>query len=146
MPVEYFIRFQGKCYDVGTRIRFCLIKIGPFVEQFDGTIMWISHNHFGVRLSDGREISMSKTRPLENYIVEILYPIYYEEPKMEYVRGLRLRGGGACPPEGEIFIGWIWYISIMVVGSIFKDALLIWVFASAVFFLWKNGFLNGGNK
>jgi hypothetical protein len=34
----------------------------------------------------------------------------------------------------------------MVVGTIFKDRLMIWVFASAVFFLWKNGFLNGGNK
>lgn len=140
MPVEYFIRFQGKCYDVGTRLRFYMIRTS-FSTPVEGTIMWISHNHFGVRLVDGTEYPVSKTQSLEQKIVEIIYPVYYEEPPVKYVRGLR--GGGPLPSEDSIFVGWVWYIVIMAVGTIFKDRLMIWVFASAVFFLWKNGFLNG---
>jgi hypothetical protein len=141
MPVEYFIRYQGKRYDVGTRLKF---KAGSWSGIMEGKIEWISHNVFGIRLTDGTGWQLSHRQSLENTIVEIIEPVYYEEPPMEYVRGLR--GGGPLPPEDAIFVGWVWYIAIMVVGVIFKDRLMIWVFASAVFFLWKNGFLNGGNK
>ena len=51
-----------------------------------------------------------------------------------------------CPPKWDVEIGWIWYIVIMVVGAIFKDRWLIWIGATAYFFLWKSGFLNGGKK
>lgn len=139
MPVEYFIRFQGKCYDVGTRLRF-RIGIRSFGNIADGRIEWISHNVFYIRLTDGTGWQLSHRQSLENTIVEIIEPVYYKEPPVEYVRGLR--GGGPLPSEDSIFVGWVWYIVIMAVGTIFKDRLMIWVFASAVFFLWKNGFLN----
>ena len=142
MPVEYFIRFQGKCYDVGTKLRF-RTQSASWASILEGKIEWISHNVFYIRLTDGGGWQLSKTFGLENTIVEIIEPVYYKEPPVEYVRGLR---GGACPPEDEIFVSWVWYILIMVVGVIFKDRLMIWVFVSAVFFLWKNGFFNGGSK
>ena len=135
MPVEYFIRFQGKCYDVGTRLRFKYIS-----SIMEGKIEWISHNVFYIRLIDGTGWQLSKVWPLENTIIEIIEPVYYKEPQVEYTYGI---SGGVCPPEEEIFIGWIWYIVIMLVGTIFKDRLMIWVFTSAVSFLWKNGFLGG---
>jgi len=50
------------------------------------------------------------------------------------------------PPAWDVEIGWIWYIIIMVVGTIFKDRITIWIFATVVFFLWKNGFFNGDKK
>ena len=140
MPVEYFIRFQGQCYNVGTRLRFKPFK---WSEPLEGTIEWINHNHFYIRLTDGTGWTLSHLIPLENTIVEIVYPVYYEEPPVKYVRGIR---GGICPPEEDIFVGWVWYIAIMLVGVIFNDRLAIWVVASAIFFLWKNGCLNGGNK
>lgn len=135
MPVEYFIRFQGKRYDVGTRFKFKYM--GSVME---GTIESISHNIFYVRLTDGTDWRLSKVWPLENTIIEIIEPVYYEDPIVEYTFGI---SGGVCPTEGDVFIGWIWYIVIMVVGTIFNDRLMIWVFTSAVFFLWKNGFLGG---
>ena len=138
MPVEYFIRYQGMCYDVGTKIKF---KPSYWGEPLVGEIDLISHNIFYIRLADGSRWKLSKIHSLDNTIVEILEPVYYKEPPMEYVRGIR---GEVCPPEDEIFVGWVWYILIMVVGTIFKDRLTIWIFASAVFFLWKNGLLNGG--
>ena len=140
MPVEYFVRYQGERYDVGTQLKFRTSSWGTILE---GKIEWISHNHVGIRLTDGGFWRLSKTRSLDNTIVEIIEPVYYEEPQIEYKQGLR---GGVCPPEGDVFVGWVWYIAIMLVGAIFKDRFAIWVFATAVFFLWKNGFFNGGRK
>lgn len=37
-----------------------------------------------------------------------------------------------------LLISWIWYIFIMMVGVIFKDRILIWIFASIVFFNYRN--------
>lgn len=37
----------------------------------------------------------------------------------------------------KLFIGWIWYIVLMTVGSIFKYAIFIWIFLSVIFFSWK---------
>ena len=140
MPVEYFLRYKGKCYDVGTRLKF-KPSTGGFIKE--GTIEWISHNHISVRLADGHSWQLCKLWGLDNTIVEIIEPVYYDPPTVECKRGIT---GGVCPPEDQIFVGWVWYIVIMLVGAIFKDRLMIWVVASAVFFLWKNGFLNGGKK
>lgn len=137
MPVEYFIRFQDQCYDIGTRIKFKAGYWGPVLE---GTIEIIHPNIFFVRLTDGRLHQLSKCFSLDNVILDILEPVYYEEPVVEYKKGIRC---GSCPSEDDIFVGWVWYILIMVVGVIFKDRLTIWVFATVVFFLWKNGFFGG---
>ena len=45
------------------------------------------------------------------------------------------------PPSWNIEVGWVWYIAIMLIATIFKDRVMIWAFATAVFFLWKKGFL-----
>ena len=116
MPVEYFVRFQGKCYDVGTRFKF-RTGSAAWASILEGTIESISHNIVFIRLTDGGSYQLSKIWGLENTIVEIIEPIYYEEPAVEYKRGIR---GGVCPPEDEIFIGWVWYIVIMAVAFIFK--------------------------
>jgi hypothetical protein len=138
MPVEYFIRFKEKCYDVGTKLKFR----NPYGKSImEGEIILISHNHFCVKLIDGTEWQLSKTRPLDNIIIEIINPVYYKEPPVVYGRSI---AGGALPYEDAIFIGWVWYIIIMIVGIIFKECVMIWVFASLIFFAWKNGFFNGG--
>lgn len=38
----------------------------------------------------------------------------------------------------ELFFGWIAYIAVMLVFSIFKDRLGIWVVATCYFFHWRN--------
>lgn len=139
MPVEYFLRYNGQCYDVGTRLKF-QTSAAPYASVLEGKIEWISHNHIYIRLTDGSGRKLSKMHHLDSLIVEIIDPVYYQEPSRKPIRG------GPRPPEDDVFVGWVWYIVIMLVGVIFKDRLTIWVFSTAVFFLWKNGCLNGGNK
>jgi hypothetical protein len=37
-----------------------------------------------------------------------------------------------------MFIAWIWYIFIMAIGTIFKGNIIIWAWASYVFFNYRN--------
>lgn len=140
MPVEYFIRYQGALYDVGTRLRFKAkshnyywgVKEGV-IEEFIGSTVFI-------RDDDGELYQYSTTKNLVNFdkvIVEIIEPVFYVP---EYTDNKR-----DCPPPWDVETGWIWYIIVMVVGALFKGAPVIWLLATAIFFLWKNGKL-GGNK
>ena len=38
---------------------------------------------------------------------------------------------------GRLVIGWIWYIGIMAVGTIFKGNVAIWIISSICFFYWR---------
>lgn len=37
----------------------------------------------------------------------------------------------------KLFLGWIWYIFLIIVVSIFKGAIVGWVFISFFFFSWR---------
>jgi hypothetical protein len=37
-----------------------------------------------------------------------------------------------------LLIAWIWYIFIMVIGTIFKGNIAIWIFTSIIFFNYRN--------
>ena len=129
MPVEYFLRYKGKCYDVGTQLKF---KVFSNII-LEGTIISFSHNQIYIRLTDGTTWKLSKVWPLDNTIIEIVKPVYYTEPQKPIGKY------GTPPPMEDVFVGWMWYIAIMAVGIIFKDRWLIWIFATIIFFAWKNG-------
>ena len=38
----------------------------------------------------------------------------------------------------NLFIGWVWYIFLMLVSTIFKDVVKLWIFISIVFFIWRH--------
>ena len=140
MPIEYFVRYQGKCYDVGTKVRF--YKHGDsYIPPINGEVEKFIKGWVYIRGENGVLYSFKPiSRNFDCIIVEILEPVYYEEPPKTNVRK------GVYPSENDIFIGWVWYILIMVVGTIFNARLLIWVVATAVFFSWKNGLLKGDDK
>jgi hypothetical protein len=138
MPVEYFIRFQGKCYDVGTRLKFYpygrtwFTPMIGVIEEFMGTTCFI-------RGDDGKTYTLS-TVVQENgnkCVVEIIEPVYYI-----------LKGDTTnrfCPPAWKIEDVLVWYIIIMVVGALFQVRLLIWVVASIFFFAWVTGRFKNNN-
>ena len=135
MPVEYFLRYKGKCYDIGTMIRF-----KQNYCTYVGIIQRFTHNGMWLSVHTGSEYYLSRIHSLDNVILEIIIPVYYEESTLTHINIKE------SPPEESIFIGWIWYVVIMAGAMIFKDCLMIWVFTTIVFILWKKGFLNGGKK
>lgn len=137
MPVEYFIRYKGKCYDVGTRLRFKAISHNYYFGIKEGVIEKFINTTAFIRADDGVLYEYSTTKYLVDFdkvIIEIINPVYY-------VPEITTKNNRECPPPWDVEIGWIWYIIIMVVGTIFNDRLMIWVVATAIFFLWKTGIL-----
>ena len=39
---------------------------------------------------------------------------------------------------GGLLLGWMWYIFLMVISVIFKDAVGLWIFISIVLFSWRS--------
>ena len=37
-----------------------------------------------------------------------------------------------------LFIGWVWYIFLMLISCIFKDVIGLWILISFVFFIWRS--------
>jgi hypothetical protein len=139
MPIEECLKFEGAYYGVGTKLKFC-----PYVNSLPmiGVIERFVHHWMYIRGENGQLYQFS-TMPYSKYhinpIVGIIEPVYCEMT-------LQAIDNRVLPSEGDIDIGWIWYIAIMLLATIFKDRLTIWFIATAIFFLWKNGFLNGGNE
>ena len=38
-----------------------------------------------------------------------------------------------------LFIGWVWYIFLMAIATIFNGNIVLWIFISYVFFTWRAG-------
>ena len=135
MPVEFYFKYHELLYDVGTKVRFKQKYQWQGITE--GTVIRINPNSIDVK-HEG-DVTTIYRWDIESKIIEIVEPVYYTKV-IESLPNNRV-----YPSESSVELGWIWYIIIMVVGAIFKDKLMIWVCATAYFFMWKNG-LFGGRK
>ena len=139
-----YMKYNGEYYDVGT---ICKIKghRGPVLVRFLG---WKYANRWcfeAVEKEHSPELyNTYDPSGVMDYCLEIVIPIKPNLDKKEVSNsnvgiGLPER---ETPPSWDIEVGWIWYIAIMLIATIFKDRVMIWGFATVVFFLWKKGFLS----
>lgn len=132
MPVEYFLEYQGKRYDIGTRLKFNYC--GRIIEGV------IENIFIKVYIRDDEGYLHEYNRRYANWdkiIIEIIEPVYYYGPIYEDKKDKR-----NCPPSWEVEMGWIYYILVMVVGTLFNARWTIYIFVTIIFFAWKNGFLS----
>lgn len=133
MKEKYFI-YNGKKYYSGTNIIIwwtCTftksvmranaafiehdLSNGQYVVEIYGKQYFYSEDHFYKVLCsviDNSKVNVSKTPKPHTFTDE-----------------LNIDG---------LLIAWIWYIFIMAVGVIFYDRIAIWIFASVVFFNYRN--------
>ena len=136
-----YMKYKGEYYDKGT---ICKIKgmYGPVLVRFLG---WKYNDQFCFEaVNDDDSIGLYNSynpAGVMDYCLEIVIPV---RPNLEQANTTTVKGGlpeKETPPSWDIEVGWIWYIAIMLIATIFKDRVLIWAFATIVFFLWKKGFL-----
>ena len=148
---ETVLLFQGKYYDVGTKVKF--IRKYQWNSVTEGTIIWIEPNSITIETYNDINYNIFVS-DVDKMIKEIIEPIYYTgsvQPPIQpsasgtdvLYKGVEANKNRNYPSEGDVEVGWIWYIIIMLVGAIFKDRWIIWVVATFYFFSWKNGFLGG---
>ena len=137
-----YMKYKGEYYDVGT-----ICKIKGMCGQ--SKLVRFTGWHYGDRnnfeLIDKSDYGLYNTYDhagVNDYCLEIVDPV---RPNLIRVQSAQTTNRDK-PPSWDVEVAWIWYIVIMVFAAIFKDRLLIWVAATAVFFLWKNGFMNNKKK
>ena len=138
-----YLKYQGEYYDKGTIVKL-VGREGPILARWTG---WNFKDKYCFELLnhlDRANLYNHYDRCNTNkYIVEIVAPVI---PNLQLTEEVNCKGFGLPdrdkPPSWDVEVAWIWYIVIMAVAVIFKDRMMIWAFVSAVFFLWKNGFLN----
>lgn len=140
MLVESFIRYKGECYDVGTRLKFKAVSWGYYEGIKEGVIEAFINTTAYIRAVDGKLYTFSTVTncvKFDQVITEIITPVYYVEQQIETNR--------SYPPLWQVENGLILYIAIMVIGVLFEERFLIWIFATVIFFAWITGRLNKKN-
>ena len=136
---------------MGTKVKF--IRKYQWNSVTEGIIIWIEPNSITIKTYNDINYNIFVS-DVDRMIKEIIEPIYYTgsvQPPIQpsasgtdvLYKGVEANKNRNYPSEGDVEVGWIWYIIIMLVGAIFKDRWIIWVVATFYFFSWKNGFLGG---
>lgn len=128
--LNWYLYYKGIYYDVGTKVKMKTKYQGEIITTFLGNGQYEGLGRY----------SFYSGMPPEYYIIEIIEPIYYKESEVEPTKKSNVftrTGSGSWNSHDEIFGGLIWYVAIMIIGTIFIDRWLIWIVATAVFFGWK---------
>lgn len=136
MLARKYMKYNGKYYDKGTVVK---IKgpYGPTIATFNG---WRFDNRGCFLPKSGSVLDLYEFynySAANEYILEIIEPVY---PTIQPTN--KPQENRNKPPEWDVEVAWIWYIVIMVVATIFKARLFIWMFVTVIFFAWKNGFFS----
>ena len=138
---DYFV-FKGVKYGIGT-----IVKV-PFTRD----LRWLPREEimkearFGGRgifeFTNSRGCITLYEQHLsgkyEEYI-EIISPVYYQEPEPLNPPNIFFRtGSGSWDAHNDVCMGFIWYVAIMLLAIIFEARVVIWIFATIVYFSWKS--------
>lgn len=129
MSRHRYLYYKGQYYDVGTRVmlktRWCGVVLATFqgYGEYDGKGAY----------------SLSGGPNPDDYIIEIVEPVYYVEPEPTSPKKSSIftrTGSGSWGSSDEVFVGLVLYIAVMLVATIFKDRIGIWILATIVYFNW----------
>ena len=142
--MKYYFEFKGVKYGIGT-----IVKVPSTLElrwrprdeimetaRFGGNSCFeFMHKQGAIKLY---ESSGHLSGKYEDYI-EIIEPIYYQEPEPPEPQNIFFRTkSGSWDAYNEVCVGFIWYVAVMLVATIFKDRVGIWTIATIIYFLWKS--------
>lgn len=122
--------YKEQYYDVGTKVKIKTRWHGEVVATFLGYDEF--DNVLKYEIPVGAQI--------ENYIVEIIEPVYYQGSKPNAYKKSSIftrTGSGSASSSDDVFHGLLLYIAVMLGGIIFNDRWLIWIAATVIFFGWK---------
>lgn len=134
-PMDYcqYFTYNGITYKMGTMLKMRNIKHSEEIVTVEFNCVLNGRYHINRRYLDENvwmernEVIGMKEEDFFNNLVEIESTESYWH---EYV----------TPKDSQIdklFIGWIYYIVIMALATIFYDRIGIWIFVSIIFFSWR---------
>ena len=124
--VNYFIVNDKKCY---TGTCFKVKEMGQVVDAVFVCTYFASHTYIVYKIQDGKRFVPISMFP--KYFVCLTNAVDSETkmPKTKKVRDRDING---------MALGWMWYIFLMAIATIFKDNIGLWILISVVFFSWRS--------
>lgn len=130
---NYFV-VNGKTYYTGTII---VVKNMGNKEKATFICYDTEHDRYIYKIRDCRH-----NVPAEYFwrnLIEITEQINFsaKAPEVKTLKDSQIDG---------LALGWIWYIFLMAISVIFKDAIGLWILISIVFFSWRADKIKKGGK
>lgn len=135
--INYFT-FQGQNYYVGSMVKLKAISKSfeeillnnDYVKIIAHIIIDDKKDMYIISFRDkwGKQCEWRIHEPAENFIDHVQVSNNTTPPKPQYYKDTEI---------SDMFYGWVVYIAVMLVGSIFKGNIVIWLLASIIFFKWR---------
>lgn len=128
---KYMLQFNNQFYGSGTKV--LLDDLGTIKTA----IFWDQLNHLDKpkfeAIGEHAGTYISETARVVQILEAVELPV-----GNAYLRELtqvdaNIRG---YPSKGEVQMGWVWYIVIMLLLTIFKDRIYGWCFTTLFFWMW----------
>ena len=142
--MENYFEFKGVKYGIGTIVnvpfkldtrwlpRDRLIKEARFVGR---SIFVFTQSRGSIVLYESRGHLSGK---YEQYI-EIISPIYYQEPDPPKKQNIFLRTkSGTWEAYNQVCVGLTWYVIILILACFTNCTLSIWLLSTIIYFSWKS--------
>lgn len=136
MRQNYFVH-NGRKYYSGTIISLLTISnISYSMYKANAEFLWYDTEtkEYNVKIC-GKEYTYSEERfnnafvGIYDHTEVVVNTCNKDKGKLTFFEELNIDG---------LFIAWMWYVFIMAVAIIFYDRIYIWIFASIIFFNYRN--------
>lgn len=122
-----FFVIDGKRYYTGTV--FIAREMGKEVEAVFVCTYFASHTYIVYKINGCQR--MTPIQMFKDKFVRISGAVN-NETKMPQTKHLRDRD------IDGVALGWLWYVFLMAIATIFKEAIGLWILISVVFFSWRS--------
>lgn len=123
--VNYFV-MDGKKYYTGTGFK--VKEYGNIVDAVFVCTYYASHTYIVYKIPNGRRFVPVSMFPRDFVCFTNTVDNETQMPQTKHMKDSDING---------LPLGWLWYIFLMAISIIFKDAIGLWIFISVVFFSWR---------
>ena len=117
---------DGKKYYTGTCFK--VKELGGVVDAVFVCTYYASRTYIVYKVPNGQRFSPPSVFCKDFVCLTNTVDNAVQMPKTKHMRDRDING---------LPLGWLWYIFLMAISTIFKDAIGLWILISVVFFSWR---------
>lgn len=128
-------QYNGKYYDVGTKVRM-KFKNEELITTYLG-----GDDRYAYKFEGLPPNMFNGGSHPQNRIIEIIDPVYPQAPNIDKSKRANIffrTGSGSAESADNVFHGFLLYLAVMIIGTFFNARLLIWIIATITYFGWKS--------
>ena len=142
MGVVGYFEFKGVKYGIGTIVRVPRYDDLRWFskEELLTEAIFVGGGYFNFTQIKGSVfLAGDKLKGKYEEYIEIVKPVYYQEPEPPKPTNIFFRtGSGSWEAHNDVVYGFIIYMVVMIIATLFKARVGLWILATIVYFGWKS--------